>query len=151
MRAAGEAKRSWCVAANYRSRLIRAGQPVLFWVSAHPQRGVWGAGRVTGDAFDEDGRLQVPVHIPLFDQPLTAAELLFVRGLASMEVFRAPQHANPSWVTVAEMALLAELFPSHCPSAGVTPAQRRAAGADRDHEPRLSHSRRCDARTRGEV
>lgn len=88
---------------------------MLFWVSAHPQRGVWGAGQVTGDATDEDGRLQVPVHIPLFDKPLTAAELHGVPGLASMEVFRAPQQANPSWVTVGEMALLAELFPSRCP------------------------------------
>lgn len=112
MQDAGETKPSWCVAANYRSRLIRTGQRVLFWVSSHPQRGVWGAGRVTGELTDEDGRLHVPVHISLFPQPLTAAELLSIPGLTSMEVFRSPQQANPSWVSTAELALLAPLLPS---------------------------------------
>lgn len=112
MQAAGETKPSWCVAANYRSRLIRPGQRVLFWVSSHPQRGVWGAGRVTGELTDEDGRLHVPVHIPLFPHPLTASRLLSIPGLTSMEVFRSPQQANPSWVSTAELALLAPLLPS---------------------------------------
>jgi EVE domain len=111
MKAAGEAKSSWCVAANYRSRLIRPGHRVLFWVSAHPQRGFWGAGRVTGDLTAEDGQLHVPVHIPLFAEPLTAAELFAVAGLSSMELFRTPQQANPSWVSAAELALIDPLLP----------------------------------------
>lgn len=112
MQALGEAKSSWCVAANYRSRLIRPGHRVLFWVSAHPQRGIWGAGRVTGDLTDEDGRLHVPVHIPLFAEPVTAVALLAVPGLRSMEMFRSPQQANPSWVSATELALLEPLLTS---------------------------------------
>jgi hypothetical protein len=110
MRAAGEANPSWCVATNYRSRLIRPGQRVVFWVSAHPQRGVWGAGHVTGDLTEEAGQLRVPVHIPLFAEPLTASELSSIPGLRSMEVFRSPQQANPSWVSTDEMALLTPLL-----------------------------------------
>ena len=99
MRAAGETKSSWCVADNYRSQLIRPGQRVLFWVSAHPRRGFWGAGRITGDVTMEDGQLHVPVHIPLFADPLTVAELRTAAGLHSLEVFSSPQQSNPSWVS----------------------------------------------------
>ena len=109
MRAAGETKPSWCVADNYRSQLIRPGQRVLFWVSAHPRRGFWGAGRITGDVTMGDGQLHVPVHIPLFAEPLTAAELR-VAGLQSMEVLRSPQQSNPSWVSVPELALVERLL-----------------------------------------
>ena len=112
MHAAGEAKPSWCVADNYRSRLMRPGQRVLFWVSAHPRRGFWGAGRITGEATGEDGQLHVPVHIPLFAEPVLAADLSAVRELGSMEVFRLPQQSNPSWVSKAELALIDRLLPS---------------------------------------
>jgi hypothetical protein len=112
MRAAGETKPSWCIADNYRSQLIRPGQRVLFWVSAHPRRGFWGAGRVTGDVTMEDGQLHVPVHIPLFAEPLTVAELRAETGLQSMEVLRSPQQSNPSWVSVAELALVERLLAS---------------------------------------
>lgn len=110
MRAAGETKPSWCVADNYRSQLIRPDQRVLFWVSAHPRRGFWGAGRVTGDVTMEDGQLHVPVHIPLFAEPLTVAELRTAAGLQSMEVLRSPQQSNPSWVNAAELVLVEELL-----------------------------------------
>ena len=112
MRAAGEAKQSWCVADNYRSRLMRSGQRVLFWVSAHPQRGIWGVGRIVGDLTVESNRLHVPVRIPFLAEPLTAAELSAVPGLSSMEVFRSPQQANPSWVSTVELALIEPLLPS---------------------------------------
>jgi hypothetical protein len=111
MRAAGEAKPNWCVADNYRSRLIRPGHRVLFWVTTHSRRGIWGAGRVTGDVAEQDGALQMWVHLPLFAAPVTAAELLSLDGLRSMEVFRSPQQANPSWVSREEMAILAPLLP----------------------------------------
>ncbi|WNG87547.1 hypothetical protein C6A87_028105 [Mycobacterium sp. ITM-2016-00317] len=112
MVAAGRAKPHWCVADNYRSQLIRPGHRVLFWVSAHPRRGIWGAGRITGRPADDGGRLHVPVDIPLFAEPVTAAQLSAVAGLGSMEVFRSPQQANPSWVSKAELALLDTLLPS---------------------------------------
>ena len=112
MRSAGQAKPAWCVADNYRSRLIRPGQRVLFWVISHPRRGIWGDGRVTGEVTERDGGLYVPVHIPLFAEPLTAATLSLIAGLRGMEVFRSPQQANPSWVSRTEMAVLAPLLPS---------------------------------------
>lgn len=112
MVAAGRTKPRWCVADNYRSRLMRPGQRVLFWVVAHPQRGLWGAGQITGDVTIDDGQLHVPVHIPLFSEPLTAAELGCVAGLRSMELFRSPQQANPSWVSRVELALIDPLLPS---------------------------------------
>jgi hypothetical protein len=110
-RTAGEAKPDWCIADNYRSRLVRPGQRVLFWVSGHSQRGIWGSGRVTGDVFVEGDRLHLPVHIEMFTEPLTAPELSAVPGLRSMEVFRSPQQANPSWVSAAELALIEPLLP----------------------------------------
>jgi hypothetical protein len=112
MRAAGETKPLWCVADNYRSRLIRPCHRVLFWVTSHPRRGIWGTGRVTGAVTVDGGGLHVPVHIPLFAEPLTAAELHLVAGLRSMEVFRSPQQANPSWVSKAELALIEPMLPS---------------------------------------
>lgn len=111
MRAAGETKPHWCVADNYRSHLMRSGQRVLFWVSAHPQRGLWGAGHLAGEPAVEDGRLHVAVHIPLFAQPVPAADLAAVAGLRSIEVFRSPQQSNPSWVSVDELALIDPLLP----------------------------------------
>ena len=110
MRAAGAAKPNWCVADNYRSRLIGPGQRVLFWVTSDRRRGIWGSGRVTGPVFLEAGRLHVPVHVPLFADPLSAAELSSVPGLQSMEVFRSPQQANPSWVTKAELRQIDSLI-----------------------------------------
>lgn len=112
MLAAGAAKPTWCVADNYRSRLIRPGDRVLFWVSTHQRRGIWGAGRITGEASREDGQLHVAVDVPLFAAPLTAAELSTLPGLRGMEVFRSPQQANPSWVNTAELALIEPLLPT---------------------------------------
>ena len=110
MRAAGETTPHWCVADNYRSRLMRPDQRVLFWVSANPRRGFWGAGRITGELVMEDGQLHVPVHIPLFAEPMTATELHSLAELRSMEVFRSPQQSNPSWVSTVELAFIERLL-----------------------------------------
>lgn len=110
MQVAGRAKTLWCVADNYRSRLMAPGQRVLFWVSAHPQRGIWGAGRITAAPVRDDGRLHVATSITLFDKPLTAAELRNTPGLETMEVFHSPQQANPSWASAREWAALAQLL-----------------------------------------
>jgi hypothetical protein len=114
---AGRAKSSWCVADDYRSRLMRPGHRVLFWVSAHPQRGIWGAGRVTEEVSVRDGHAHIAVSIPLFDEPLTVAHLTQLPGLRSMEMFRSPQQANPSWVSTSELTLLQRLFPESRSSA----------------------------------
>jgi hypothetical protein len=112
MVAAGRVKTSWCIADNYRSRLIESGQRVLFWVSAHPRRGIWGAGRITGRPRAGHGGLHVATEIGLFDDPVTATELATVAALRTMEVFRSPQQANPSWVSRTELKVLDELLPT---------------------------------------
>ncbi|BBZ25944.1 hypothetical protein MMAD_02390 [Mycolicibacterium madagascariense] len=84
---------------------------MLFWVSRHPQRGIWGAGLVTDEVSVRDGQAHVEVSIPLFDEPLTAAQLTRLPGLRTMELFRSPQQANPSWVSTAEYAVLEPLLP----------------------------------------
>lgn len=113
MVSAGEAKGSWCVADNYRSQLMQPGQHVLLWVSTHKCRGFWGAGTLTGAVISDAGRHHVPVDIPLFAEPLTATALSTVPGLGTMEVFRSPQQANPSWVSAAEWRVLKRLMDDH--------------------------------------
>ncbi|MDA2892109.1 hypothetical protein PDG61_14395 [Mycolicibacterium sp. BiH015] len=113
MVSAGEAKRSWCVADNYRSRLMQPGQRVLLWVSTHKRRGFWGAGTITGTVVSEAGGHHVPVDIALFAEPLTATALSTITRLGTMEVFRSPQQANPSWVSTAEWRVLERLLDDH--------------------------------------
>ena len=114
MLAAGRAHPRWCVADNYRSRLMAPGHPVLFWVSAHPCRGIWGAGKLTTAALLAEGRLRVGADVPMFHRPVRAADITAIDALRSMEVFTAPQQANPSWVSTAQYALLATLLPNPC-------------------------------------
>ena len=110
MVSAGRAKSEWCVADNYRSRLMAPGQRVLFWVSAHPRRGIWGAGRITAAPVHDGATLHVGTDISMFEEPVTAVQLREVSGLETMEVFRSPQQANPSWVTAQEWAVLEALL-----------------------------------------
>lgn len=115
MLAAGAAKDAWCVAANYRTRLMRPGQRVLFWVSGHARRGIWGAGVIAGEvSTDAAGQRHVPVDLSLFAEPVTAADLASIPGLRTLEVLRSPQQANPSWVSGDEWAALAPLLPAGC-------------------------------------
>ncbi|MHA0289818.1 hypothetical protein ACXYX3_25675 [Mycobacterium sp. C3-094] len=110
MVAAGHTAPQWCVADNYRTRLMQPGQRVLLWVTTRPDRGIWGLGRITGDVVIADGRHRVPVHIPLLSTPLTAAHLRTVPELAELEVFRVPMQANPSWASAAEMRVIDALL-----------------------------------------
>lgn len=110
MVAAGRATPRWCVADNYRTRLMAAGQPVLFWVSAHPKRGLWGAGTLTGPP-EPGTKWMVPTDIALFDEPIGAASLSAMPGLGALEVFRSPQQSNPSWVDTEAWAILRPLLP----------------------------------------
>ncbi|MCE5291416.1 MAG: DUF3883 domain-containing protein [Nocardiaceae bacterium] len=121
---------SWSVADNYRTDMLEHGQRVLLWVaggSKKIQRGFWGSGWIVGPATpavegDDDGywldpdaqakvALYVPTEITLFDEPVPANEVSSVPGLRSMEVFRAPQTSNPSWLTIEELGLLEPLLP----------------------------------------
>ncbi|WP_328811297.1 hypothetical protein [Rhodococcus sp. NBC_00294] len=110
----GHAGGDWCVAPNYRSRLMAAGQPILLWVSnrsgVHPARGFWGVGTVLGPAVDmhdpDDPRLHVPTEITTLGEPVTAAECAGTAGLDRLEMLRSPQQSNPSVVTASEWSLL---------------------------------------------
>jgi hypothetical protein len=109
---------SWCVRPGYRVRLMRPGQPVVFWASGSRRRlpyGVWGVGRVTGAA--EPGAPGQPWSVPL-DLPILAerdrVSRLLLRAddrLAALEVLRQPQAANPSYLTVAQFAALQTHLP----------------------------------------
>lgn len=104
---------SWCVQPSYRTRLMCADQPVVFWASGSRGRlpyGVWGLGRLTGPATFEpgDGRWRVPLDLVISAPAdrLARTELRADPRLSDLEVFRQPQAANPSYLTVAQFAAL---------------------------------------------
>ncbi|HET7398440.1 MAG TPA: hypothetical protein VFJ94_07945 [Intrasporangium sp.] len=114
-----------CVAANYRSALIQAGDPVVLWVSG-PERdplqpGVWGVGRVvapvararaSGSDGPASGTPKVTLDVPLLEAPVPRALLRATAALAGCEVLRQPQMGNPGWLDGAEWAALQELLAS---------------------------------------
>ena len=105
--------RNWCVQPGYRARLMREAQPVVFWASGSRRRGtygVWGIGRLTGTArWDPDGaHLRVPLDLAVW-QParrIPREQLRADSRLTGLEVFRQPQGANPSYLTVSQFAAL---------------------------------------------
>jgi hypothetical protein len=105
----------WCVQRNYRSNLMRAGQPVVFWASGSRSRavpyGVWGLGELTGPAApDNEGRWSA--HLELEIRPehrrLTREVFRTDPRLAGAEILLQPQAGNPSFLTVTEFAALRE-------------------------------------------
>jgi hypothetical protein len=104
----------WCVQPSYRTRLMRAGQPVLFWGSGSRRReivyGVWGLGRLSGPA--EQGHpgdgWQVPLDLVIADPTdwVSRDDLRHDPALADIEVLRQPQAANPSFVSVRQFAVI---------------------------------------------
>lgn len=108
--------RRWCVQPSYRTRLMRAGQPVVFWASGSRGRlayGVWGAGRLTGEPQPDPGggRPWVPLDLAIWEPAdrVSRAEIRADHRLADLEVFRQPQGSNPSYLTVAQFAALQDL------------------------------------------
>ncbi|MEH1029259.1 hypothetical protein Q3V37_23335 [Micromonospora profundi] len=109
---------NWCVRPGYRALLMRAGQPVVFWASGSRARlpyGVWGIGRVTGPAEpDPPGQTwSVPLDLVILDEAdrVPRQRLRADDRLAALEVFRQPQAANPSYLTVAQFAALRTHLP----------------------------------------
>jgi hypothetical protein len=101
----------WCVRPGYRIRLMRAGQPVLFWASGSRGRlpyGIWGSGHLAGEpSLDPgDGRWHVPLDLVIADPArwVRRDDLRADPRLRDLEVLRQPQGSNPSYVTVAQMA-----------------------------------------------
>jgi hypothetical protein len=109
---------AWCVQPSYRTRLMRAGQPVLFWGSGSRQRGtaygLWGLGRLAGPATQDpaDGRWHVPLDLVIADPGdwVSRTDLRHDPALADLEVLRQPQAANPSFVTVRQFAAIRRLL-----------------------------------------
>ncbi len=104
---------SWCVQRGYRAGLMRGGQRVVFWASGSRGRlpyGLWGSGVLTGPVVPEpgDGRWRVPLDLVIDDPArwIPRARLRADPRLAELEVFRQPQAANPSFLTVDQFAAL---------------------------------------------
>jgi hypothetical protein len=108
----------WCVQPSYRLDLMRAGQPVLFWASGSRRRdvayGIWGLGRLAGPPGRDapDGGWSVPLDLVIAPPPRRLPrELLRADSeLTGLEVFRQPQAANPSFVTVRQFAAIERLL-----------------------------------------
>jgi hypothetical protein len=119
----------WSVVDNYRSHMMQAHDRILFWKSGDQPgypRGIWGIGHVTGEAhdvieaepgywLDDNARLKVtytvPVYVPLFDEPITDADLR-AAGIGDLEVQRMPGGSNPSWVAVEQLDRISALLDS---------------------------------------
>lgn len=109
----------WCVAGNYRSRMMGPGDRAVLWVSGDGRelaRGIWGLGWVTGpvrpmvdELGAETGKLEVPLHLPVLSSGLTAEEIK-AAGISDLEVLRLPQGSNPSWVSIEQLTALGELL-----------------------------------------
>ncbi|MDI9927346.1 hypothetical protein [Rhodococcus sp. IEGM 1341] len=110
MVASGKALAHWCVADNYRTRLMAPGQPVLFWVGSHPRRGIWGAGTLTGTPVPGP-QWKISTNIALFDEPILASDIQSVAELSMLEVFRSPQQSNPSWIDASAWAVIRQMLP----------------------------------------
>lgn len=129
----------WSVAENYRSDLMRKGDPVIFWVSGPRSgevtyRGLWGVGRLAGlpqmnpagdqpveDSLWLDTRMEathdygVLTDLPLLDEPIPAEVIEHDPILGGCEILRAQQMANPSYLTKEEYAGLKRVLRTHQP------------------------------------
>jgi hypothetical protein len=117
----------WSVVEGYRSRMMQAQDPIIFWKSRNQPgypRGIWGIGHVTGPAhyvvrgergywLNDDARMKaiytVSTYIPLLEQPVTDAELR-AAGINDLEVQKMPGGSNPSWVTAEQLERLKDLL-----------------------------------------
>lgn len=126
---------AWCVADNYRSALMDAGQPVVLWVSGGRggefARGIWGIGRVRAPAMlqmtpvlqmtpgsqmtppgsepavrSRHAKLVAQLDIPVRKSPIAVCEIAAVPALSGIEVIRQPYMSNPSWLSKDEFAAL---------------------------------------------
>jgi hypothetical protein len=104
---------TWGVHPSYRTEMMAAGQPVLFWGSGSRHKiayGIWGLGVVTGPPFYHPpaSRWLVPLDLTIWDRAewIGRAELRGDPRLAQIEVLRQPQAANPSYLSRAEFEAL---------------------------------------------
>jgi hypothetical protein len=98
-----------CVRPSYRLGLVRAGQPVLLWVSGRDRPGVHALGVVTGPVRDTDDGPAVPVRLTRLAEPVDRAELLADPAVRDAEVLRMPAGSNPSWLSAGQYAAVLAL------------------------------------------
>jgi hypothetical protein len=106
----------WCLQPSYRLELMRPGQPVLFWASGSRRRdiayGIWGWGRLSGrpcrDAPDTGWWVPLDLVVAEPAHRVPRETLRADARLADLEVLRQPQAANPSFVTVRQLAAIRE-------------------------------------------
>ena len=114
--------RQWCVADNYRSRMMKPEDPAVLWVSGNGRRltrGIWGVGQVAGRVRDDPGgvpsarSLQVPLDIRLFTRgaELSSSELVEA-GITDLEVQVQAHMSNPSWLSREQFARMEALLVS---------------------------------------
>lgn len=146
---------SWTVANNYRSRMMKPGDRVIFWVSGNGRRmtrGIWGTGWVTGYVRDvvarplrpgedsywhsEAERLavtnDVSLDIRLFEdgEEVPSTDVADA-GITNLEVQLQPQMSNPSWVTrrqLTDMEGLLGTWPPYVPEDERITISARGAG-----------------------
>ncbi len=109
---------SRCVRPTYRAELIRAGQPVLLWISGrHPRHpaGVYAAGHTTGPVQQDDTELYMPVRLHPVVPVVAREQILAHPGLAGLEVVRMPAGSNPSYLDVEQYRALRVAFPQVAP------------------------------------
>lgn len=101
---------TWCVRPTYRTDLVEAGQPVLFWLSGssttHPA-GIYAEGHTTGPA--QAGVM--PVRLRLLSGPVPRAELLAHPRLSQIEVLKMAAGSNPSFITPDDLVALKAAWP----------------------------------------
>lgn len=119
----------WCVRRSYRTALMRPGQRVVFWVSGGRGRaaggarvvgGIWAVGYLASEARPDPGtappvgaageRWHVELDLRLLPEPdrVSRERLRADPRLAGLEVFRQPQAANPSVVTVEQLPVITD-------------------------------------------
>ena len=101
--------RDWCVAENYRGRMMRPGHKAILWVSAgggRVTRGIAGVGWVTSEA---QAQGNVALHVPLLQDTLSDDELR-ATGIDDLEVQRLPVGSNPSWVSRVQLTDIEKLL-----------------------------------------
>ena len=111
----------WCVADNYRSRMMRPGHRAVLWVSGDGRalaRGIWGLGWVTGPV---GGRNPRPAWIVLarrcrctcrWHRGWSTPDEIRAAGAADLEVLVQPHGSNPSWISRAQLARLSAVLGS---------------------------------------
>ncbi|QXG75923.1 hypothetical protein KUM42_19515 [Modestobacter sp. L9-4] len=98
-----------CLRPSYRLGLVRAGQPVLLWVSGRDRPGVHALGVVTGPVRDTHDGPAVPVQLTRLAEPVDRAELLADPAVRDAEVLRMPAGSNPSWLSAGQYAAVLAL------------------------------------------